>query len=84
MWDGDIYNDATASNALSIMSTIEWRHITHSIYHYLPIHRQEGYRAIHEASSDGHVEVVKLLLDKGADIEAKTNVSHISMEWYFG
>ena len=75
-----MYNDATASTALSIMSTIKQRHITHSMYHYLPIHRQEGYRALHEASSAGHVEVVKLLLDKDADIEAKSNVSYIIMK----
>ena len=50
------------------------------MYHYLPIHRQKGYRALHEASSEGHVEVVKLLLDKDADIEAKANVSYITME----
>ena len=56
------------------------RHITYSMYHYLPIHRQRGHTALHEASSEGHVEVVKLLLDRDADIEAKTNVSYITME----
>jgi ankyrin repeat protein len=57
------------------MSTIKQRHITHSMYHYLPIHRQDGDTALHIASQKGYVEVVKLLLGTGADIEAKTNVS---------
>jgi ankyrin repeat protein len=50
------------------------------MYHYLPIHRQEDITALYSASTAGHVEVVKLLLDTGADIEAKTNVSYIAME----
>jgi ankyrin repeat protein len=56
------------------------------MYHYLPIHRQDGDKALniiqkkHTCIQKKHVEVVKLLLDKGADIEAKTNVSHITME----
>ena len=66
------------------MSTIKQRHITYSMYHYLPIHRQDGHRALHEASREGHVEVVKVLRDRGADIEAKTNVSYIAMESCFG
>ena len=65
---------------LSTMSTIKHRHITDSIYHYLQIHRQEGDRVLYIASGAGHVEVVKLLLDRGADIEAKSNVSYITME----
>ena len=66
------------------MSTIEHQHIAYSIYHYLPIHRQGGDTALHEASREGHVEVVKVLRDRGADIEAKTNVSYIAMESCFG
>ena len=79
-------SDAVASTALSTMyalSTIfalEHRHVTHSLYQYLQIHRQDGYRALYIASQNGQIEVVKLLLDRGADIGAKTNVSHISME----
>jgi ankyrin repeat protein len=30
---------------------------------------------LHTASSDGHAEVVRVLLAKGADVEASTNVS---------
>ena len=62
------------------MSTIKQRHITYSMYHYLPIHRQNGHTAFHIASIAGHVEVVELLLDRHADTEAKTNVSYITME----
>ena len=68
---------------LSTMSTIERRHITHSIYQYLSIHWQDGYSALYYASQNGQIEVVKLLLDRGADIEATDNVSYITMEWYF-
>ena len=62
---------------LSTMSTIKHRHLIHK---YLPIHWQEGDRALYIASSTGQVEVVKLLLDRGADIEATDNVSSITME----
>ena len=31
--------------------------------------------ALHNAAYEGHLEVVRLLLDRGADIEAKNNVS---------
>ena len=57
------------------MSTIELRHITDSIYQYLPIHQPEGYTVLLVASCAGHVEVVKLLLDRGADIQASCDVS---------
>ena len=60
---------------LSTMSTIKQRHITDSIYQYLPIHWQDGHSALYYASQNGQVEVVKLLLDRGADIEAADNVS---------
>jgi Ankyrin repeat len=62
------------------MSTITQRHISYSIYHYLPIHWQDGDRALYCASSAGHVEVVKLLLDRGADIDATNNVSYITIK----
>ena len=31
--------------------------------------------ALHNAAERGHLEVVRLLLDRAADIEAKNNVS---------
>ena len=62
------------------MLTTKHRHITYSIYQYLPIHRQRGDTALFIATQQGHVEVVRLLLDRGADIDAKTNVSYITME----
>jgi hypothetical protein len=60
------------------MSTIKQRHISYSINQYLPIHRQRGHRALYGASQDGKVEVVRLLLDRGADIEASRDVNHTS------
>jgi ankyrin repeat protein len=36
---------------------------------------QEGLTPLHFASQSGHLEVVEALLAKGADVEAKTNVS---------
>ena len=64
---------------LSTMLSFEWRHIAYSISQYLHIHWQEGYKPLYVASQDGQVEVVKLLLDRGADIEAADNVSYITM-----
>ena len=37
-----------------------------------------GWTALSRASSKGHEEIVKLLLDKGADIEAKVSLGGIS------
>ena len=73
-------SDAVASTALSTIFALEHRHVTHSLYQYLPIHRQTGHRALYVASRVGQIEVVKLLLDRGADIEATGNVSHNTME----
>jgi ankyrin repeat protein len=47
------------------------------------IHRQDGDRALRIASLVGQVEVVKLLLDRGADIEASSDVNYITMASYF-
>ena len=35
---------------------------------------QEGWTSLMNAALEGHVEVVSLLLQRGADIEAKDNV----------
>ena len=35
---------------------------------------QEGWTALVWAADEGHLDVVGLLLDRGADIEAKDNV----------
>ena len=36
---------------------------------------QYGYTALHWAAQNGHIEVVRLLLDRGANIEARNVVS---------
>ena len=38
---------------------------------------QEGATALHYALREGYSDIAKLLLDKGADISATTNVSNI-------
>ena len=38
---------------------------------------QSGQSALMKASSGGHVECVKLLLDQGADVNVKDNVSAV-------
>ena len=68
---------------LSTMSTITQRYTINSIYQYLPILRQDGFTALYVASQEGKVEAVKLLLDRGADIEASSDVSYITMASYF-
>ena len=37
---------------------------------------QDGWTPLHWAAQKGSLEVVKLLLDKGVDVNAKTNVSY--------
>jgi ankyrin repeat protein len=43
----------------------------------LIIHNQGGATPLWVAAQEGHVEVVKLLLDNGASIIASDKVSHI-------
>ncbi len=37
---------------------------------------QNGWTPLHNASKEGHLEVVEALLAKGADVQAKTNAKH--------
>ena len=41
-------------------------------------HMQDGQTALHRASSSGHTDVVKLLVDSGAQINIKDKVSNSS------
>jgi len=54
------------------------------MYVYLPCMShitQNGSTPLHLASGEGELDCVRLLLDRGADIEAKSNVSmSIEME----
>ena len=36
---------------------------------------QDGFTALHHAADDGHTEVARLLLDRGADVNSKNKVS---------
>lgn len=58
------------------------RQNTYSYYYYLPLFRQEGFKAVHIASKNGHTEIVKLFLDRSADIEAADNVSYAVKAYY--
>ena len=39
--------------------------------------------ALHKAAQNGHTEVVRLLLDKGAKIDIKNDVSTLSKVMYY-
>ena len=55
-----------------------WDFITScSVYMYFSLQYRET--ALMKASSEGHVECVKLLLDKGADVNHKDEVSAVSL-----
>ena len=43
------------------------------------IRSQHGMTALHKAAQNGHTEVVRVLLDKGAKINIKNDVSIISI-----
>ena len=49
----------------------------YSDYYYCLLFDQFGYTALHVASSFGYIEVVKVLLASGANINDKDNVSTI-------
>ena len=49
-------------------------------YVFLRLFTQIGDTALHEASGNGHTEIVKLLLQYDADVEARDNVSANSYE----
>ena len=36
---------------------------------------QDGYTALHNAAMSGNIDVARLLLDRGADVNIKDNVS---------
>ena len=48
------------------------------LYHQTCIITQFGYTPLHEAACYGHVEVVEVLVNAGADVNIKENVS---CEW---
>ena len=41
------------------------------------IRHQDGSRALHYAANSGHTEVARLLLDRGADVNSKDEVSNV-------
>ena len=45
------------------------------------MHNQDGWTALHWAAEGGHTAVVTVLLDRGADITATTNVSDSVLEF---
>ena len=47
------------------------------------IHKRDrnGWQAIHEAVRSGHIDIVKSLADKGADLGAKTNNGGTVLWW---
>ena len=46
---------------------------------WILLYLQSGQTALMEASIGGHVECVKLLLEKGADVNHKDRVSAVSL-----
>ena len=45
--------------------------------HYLIIYYQDAWTPLHWAAFNGHPDVITLLLERGAEIDAKNQVSHI-------
>jgi hypothetical protein len=43
---------------------------------------EEGETALHLAAGEGHLEIVKLLLEHGADVNAKTAVRNMTYCWH--
>jgi len=42
---------------------------------------ENGWQPIHEAAAGGHPEVIKMLIEYGADINAKTNDGDTPLYW---
>ena len=60
-----------------IVTTVLHSYLILSSLFCIILNNQNGRAALHIATEGGHVEVVKLLLDKGANVEAITvYVSH--------
>ena len=51
-------------------------HIALCIIFDMKSYYQVGLTALHSAAQGGHIEVVRLLLDRNANIDAVTKVSH--------
>ena len=47
------------------------------IHIYIYYNIQDGYTSLHFAAKNGHLEVVKLLIEKGANLQDKDSVSNI-------
>ena len=43
------------------------------------MYHQDGGTALHSAAEPGHIETVKLLLDRGANVDTATEVSNIRL-----
>jgi ankyrin repeat protein len=41
-----------------------------------------GYAPLHEAAICGHIEVVKLLVESGADVDVQTDVGYTALHLY--
>ena len=77
VWDNQTYEGEKKNQNLFVCSESGGTVITPcNVYMYFSL--KSGVTALQIASSGGHVEYVKLLLDKGANIDLQDKVSAVS------
>jgi cytohesin len=74
-WDDELLKAAENGNLIKVQTALENGANPNAK------NNNNGSTPLHIAAYKGHVEIVKILLDRGADLNAKDNTGHAPLHW---